>query len=103
MSAFPSARNWAFSKFKVSNPMSYTADTTQPDVLDVVFFLVGVSANHAITYLLMVYLLFFSMLKIKSPSSEIYGAMLLPCTHIPYLLATTIFYDLFDGPVNTCL
>jgi hypothetical protein len=41
MSAFPSARIWTMNKFQVSNPMSYTADTTQPDVLDVVFFLVS--------------------------------------------------------------
>eukprot|EP00873_Tetraselmis_striata_P023759 jgi/Tetstr1/444023/TSEL_031963.t1 len=33
------SRRWTISKFKLSNPMSYTADTTQPDILDVLFFL----------------------------------------------------------------
>jgi hypothetical protein len=41
MSHFPSTRRWTVSKFQVTNPMSYTADTTQPDVVDVLFFLVG--------------------------------------------------------------
>eukprot|EP00193_Tetraselmis_chui_P003001 CAMPEP_0177753644 /NCGR_PEP_ID=MMETSP0491_2-20121128/1573_1 /TAXON_ID=63592 /ORGANISM="Tetraselmis chuii, Strain PLY429" /LENGTH=1824 /DNA_ID=CAMNT_0019268949 /DNA_START=404 /DNA_END=5878 /DNA_ORIENTATION=- len=37
-STFGSSRLWSMSKFRVSNPMKYTADTTQPDILDVAFF-----------------------------------------------------------------
>jgi hypothetical protein len=44
---FGSSRLWSMSKFRVTNPMKYTADTTQPDILDVAFFSVRISASLA--------------------------------------------------------
>eukprot|EP00873_Tetraselmis_striata_P028356 jgi/Tetstr1/448620/TSEL_035866.t2 len=39
MGTMRATRRWTISKFNLQNPMYYNADTTQPDVLDVLFFL----------------------------------------------------------------